>query len=233
MLSRLTIPPMGHVETMANAFAEGARSVPGVEVTLKRVPETMPTEVSSNTPQPYALAHSFQSSTVALAIASAARRSHLAGRSFLRLLAVSENHSLVVHGKHVALDGAYCHARALPLHRKFLALSRVGGLDLHGRVAAIQRDLAAARPIRTDDKGAGLDRHRVPFVLDRAWHFVPVHGHQTQPGGHGIGTVTVDPVGNVSLTGILGDGTKLTQKAILTLGGQWRLYASLDPGKGR
>ena len=31
----------GHIETMANAVAEGARSVAGVEVTVKRVPETM------------------------------------------------------------------------------------------------------------------------------------------------------------------------------------------------
>lgn len=31
----------GHIETMAQAVAEGARKVPGVEVTIKRVPETM------------------------------------------------------------------------------------------------------------------------------------------------------------------------------------------------
>lgn len=36
----------GHVETMANAIAEGARSVDGTEVTIKRVPETMPPEVA-------------------------------------------------------------------------------------------------------------------------------------------------------------------------------------------
>ena len=36
----------GHVETMANSVAEGARSVDGVEVTLKRVPETMPEDVA-------------------------------------------------------------------------------------------------------------------------------------------------------------------------------------------
>lgn len=36
----------GHIETMANAIAEGARSVEGVEVTLKRVPETMPPDVA-------------------------------------------------------------------------------------------------------------------------------------------------------------------------------------------
>ena len=36
----------GHIETMAGAIAEGARSLEGVEVTLKRVPETMPEEVA-------------------------------------------------------------------------------------------------------------------------------------------------------------------------------------------
>ena len=36
----------GHVETLANSIAEGARSVSGVEVTLKRVPETMPPDVA-------------------------------------------------------------------------------------------------------------------------------------------------------------------------------------------
>lgn len=35
----------GHIETMANAVAEGARGVAGVEVTVKRVPETMDAEV--------------------------------------------------------------------------------------------------------------------------------------------------------------------------------------------
>ncbi|MCW8279110.1 NAD(P)H:quinone oxidoreductase [Pseudomonas sp. PCH199] len=34
----------GHIETMAQSVAEGARSVAGVEVTVKRVPETMSAE---------------------------------------------------------------------------------------------------------------------------------------------------------------------------------------------
>jgi len=37
----------GHIETMSGAIAEGARSVPGVEVIVKRVPETMPPEVAA------------------------------------------------------------------------------------------------------------------------------------------------------------------------------------------
>jgi NAD(P)H dehydrogenase (quinone) len=36
----------GHIETMASAVAEGVRSVDGVDVTIKRVPELMPEDVA-------------------------------------------------------------------------------------------------------------------------------------------------------------------------------------------
>jgi len=36
----------GHVERMAQAIAEGARSVPGTEVVIKRVPEIMPEDAA-------------------------------------------------------------------------------------------------------------------------------------------------------------------------------------------
>ena len=36
----------GHIETMANAVAEGARGVAGTEVSVKRVPELVPEEVA-------------------------------------------------------------------------------------------------------------------------------------------------------------------------------------------
>lgn len=36
----------GHIETMANAIAEGARGVSGTHVEVKRVPETMPEDVA-------------------------------------------------------------------------------------------------------------------------------------------------------------------------------------------
>lgn len=35
----------GHIETMAQAIAEGAKKVEGTQVTIKRVPETMPQEL--------------------------------------------------------------------------------------------------------------------------------------------------------------------------------------------
>ena len=37
----------GHIETMAGAIAEGARSIQGVEVTVKRVPETLSPEATA------------------------------------------------------------------------------------------------------------------------------------------------------------------------------------------
>ena len=50
----------GHIEAMANAVAEGAREVPGADVVVKRVPETMPPDVfaqaggKANQPAPVA-----------------------------------------------------------------------------------------------------------------------------------------------------------------------------------
>lgn len=37
----------GHIETLAQSIAEGARTVDGTEVTIKRVPDTMPPEVAA------------------------------------------------------------------------------------------------------------------------------------------------------------------------------------------
>lgn len=37
----------GHIETLARAVAEGAAQVPGVEVSVKRVPELVPVEVAA------------------------------------------------------------------------------------------------------------------------------------------------------------------------------------------
>ena len=41
----------GHIEKMAEAVAEGARVVPGTQVTIKRVPELVPEEVAEQEPR--------------------------------------------------------------------------------------------------------------------------------------------------------------------------------------
>jgi hypothetical protein len=54
----------------------------------------------------------------------------------------------------------------------------------------------------------------------------------TQPGGNGFGAVTVDTLGNISLSGTLGDGTAFTSSSVVAGQGQWPFYVSLYGGKG-
>ncbi len=53
-----------------------------------------------------------------------------------------------------------------------------------------------------------------------------------QPGGDSYGTVTVDTQGNISLSGSLADGTKISQKTFVSADGLWPLYATLYSGSG-
>ena len=53
-----------------------------------------------------------------------------------------------------------------------------------------------------------------------------------QPGGNGFGAVTVSASGNVTFSGILGDGTPVTSTSIVSSEGQWPFYVSLYGGKG-
>jgi len=52
------------------------------------------------------------------------------------------------------------------------------------------------------------------------------------PIGNGYGSVRVDGSGNVKLSGVLADGTKITQAAQLSEDGTWPLFVPLYKGKG-
>jgi hypothetical protein len=52
------------------------------------------------------------------------------------------------------------------------------------------------------------------------------------PAGHSFGTIKVDANGNVTWSGSLADGSKVTQKSTLSADGIWPLYSSLYGGKG-
>jgi hypothetical protein len=58
------------------------------------------------------------------------------------------------------------------------------------------------------------------------------NGSHLQPGGDSFGTVTVDSSGNVSFKGTLSDGSKVSQKAILSEQGLWPFYVTLYSGNG-
>ncbi len=53
-----------------------------------------------------------------------------------------------------------------------------------------------------------------------------------EPAGNGYGTVSVDTNGNVTFNGTLGEGTKVTQSAIVSKNAQWGVYIPLYSGQG-
>ncbi len=57
-------------------------------------------------------------------------------------------------------------------------------------------------------------------------------GSPAQPGGDGFGTAAVDGLGNVTFSGTLADGTKVSQKTFASGLGEWPLYGSLYSGNG-
>jgi hypothetical protein len=52
------------------------------------------------------------------------------------------------------------------------------------------------------------------------------------PGGDSYGTVTMSTKGGLTFTGVLADGSKVSQKANVLANGQWPFYASLYSGNG-
>jgi hypothetical protein len=55
---------------------------------------------------------------------------------------------------------------------------------------------------------------------------------QASPAGHGYATATVDARGNVRLTGVLADGTKISQGAVISRNGVWPLFVPTHDGDG-
>ena len=50
--------------------------------------------------------------------------------------------------------------------------------------------------------------------------------------GNGFGSVKVDGSGNVKFAGVLADGTKITQAAVMSKDGTWPMFVPLYKGKG-
>jgi hypothetical protein len=62
--------------------------------------------------------------------------------------------------------------------------------------------------------------------------FPGTHGQAAEPGGYGCGTISLANFGIVQLSGLLADGTKITQTAPLSRHGMWPLYAPLYGRQG-
>ena len=61
----------------------------------------------------------------------------------------------------------------------------------------------------------------------------PGDGDPTHPQNDGTGTLTVSTSGQVKFKGTLGDGTKVSQSAIISQDGDWPFYIPLYKGGGQ
>ena len=61
---------------------------------------------------------------------------------------------------------------------------------------------------------------------------LPPPADTSQPQGYGYGSVSVDPRGNLTFAGVLGDGSAVTQSAVVAGNGQWLFYVSPYGGNG-
>lgn len=59
-----------------------------------------------------------------------------------------------------------------------------------------------------------------------------IRGGQDGPAGDGTGTLKIDAAGAIKFSGVLADGTKISQKSVISKGGYMPLYASLYKGGG-
>jgi hypothetical protein len=71
-----------------------------------------------------------------------------------------------------------------------------------------------------------------PWAGSYAMQILPGQGFGTIPAKNGSGLVSVGATGNVTFSGTLGDGTRVSQSAILSPQGQWPFFQSLYFGSG-
>ena len=113
------------------------------------------------------------------------------------------------------------------------ALSLELALDLHGANQITGRVIAS-------DWSAGLRADRAVFsrlnpspFTNRYTVLIPGGANvEVAPAGHGFGTAMIDASGKLKFSGVLADGTPVTQSVPVSMSGDWPLYLPLYGGKG-
>jgi len=107
------------------------------------------------------------------------------------------------------------------------AISGGSGEKISGNVS----DGAWMSSLAGDSAVFNSKTHPAPY----AGQYTMIIGGRTTaglPGGEGIGTVKVSASGLASFAGVLADGTKVSQGAMLSGQGYWPMYAALYSSKG-
>jgi hypothetical protein len=124
---------------------------------------------------------------------------------------------ITLHGSFL-VDGTYVANLARP-GKPVVTISL--RLDLNGRqqiTGTVSSGLLTGAV--TANRAAGV-ASRGPFTLVLAHPSDP-----SQPQGDGFGTGVVDSLGNLRFTGLLGDGSPVSQGAVVSAQGEWLLFAA-------
>jgi len=143
---------------------------------------------------------------------------------------------LVVGGKRHPVKGAF----ALDTLSAKIEILRPGSTTLTVELALINKD--TIRGIVTDGIwAAGLEADR--RVWDKKINKAELYAGKyttvldqsdgsTAPNGFGHGILDVDLAGGLKFAGVLGDGSKATQKVVVSRNGRWPFYVSAYKGQG-
>jgi hypothetical protein len=146
--------------------------------------------------------------------------------------------SLWIAGKRLGLSGSF---EPDGTSTQWLSLGNTSLLEMH-----IQLDLSASAGgiIGTLSDGiwsttlfgqkAGFDGRSIqaPQAGRYTWFVAGTNASASAPVGDSYGTLVVDRAGRIQWAGLLADGTKVTQTALLSQTGQWPLCAALYRGRG-
>jgi hypothetical protein len=145
-----------------------------------------------------------------------------------KLLSAGKSYSLSGHFSATGFSSNLVSRSGLSPLTVLLQLDLVGADSMTGQVSdgTWIAGLAANRSTFNAMTNPAPQAGRYTFAIP------PIADSLDDPGGAGFGSVTVTAAGAVQVSGVLGDGTKITQSAILSKDGQWAFYVPLYSGNG-
>ena len=150
------------------------------------------------------------------------------GKLTSKLLWAGATHSL---SGQLAGDGSFSNAvvrKGLSPLTVELQLSLNGERKLTGTIrdGTVTSELLANQLIYSAASPAPLGNRKFTFVIPGA------EDSAARPGGYGYGTISITAAGAATLGGVLGDGTKFTQKTFVSKDGTLPFYVALYAAKG-
>jgi len=144
--------------------------------------------------------------------------------------------NLLIAGRHYPISGKFSPLTGLATN----SFKLISGQSLTVRLRLDLSGTDRLQGLITDRLSAywaQLDADRLIFTAanpapQRGSYTIAIPPATSGPAGYGYGTMTVSPGGVLQWSGVLADGTKVSQTSALSKDGLWPLYSSLYGGAG-